>query len=55
MIVLSTRDVQQRKCFGNCWDKLDPLAVYPQNQALLAQFAFEETLQNIGYDCGVQI
>ncbi len=30
------------------WNKEDPLAIYRDNQNLLAWFAFEETVRNIG-------
>lgn len=35
--------------FGNKWDKEDPLALEDFNRNLLAWFAFEETLRNVGY------
>lgn len=36
--------------FGDNWYKDDPLAIYDENQNLLAWFGFEEMLRKIGYE-----
>lgn len=36
--------------FGKNWHKDDPLAIYDENQNLLAWFGFEEMLRKIGYE-----
>ena len=39
---------------GDQWDKSDPLALWADNQNLLAWFGFEETITNIAYKFGIE-
>ena len=39
---------------GDKWDKSDPLALWTDNQNLLAWFAFEETIRNIAIKFGIE-
>ena len=40
--------------FGDKWDETDLLAVWENNQNLLAWFGFEETITNIAYKFGIE-
>ena len=40
--------------FGKNWDKTDLLALESNNKNLLAWFGFEETLNNIAYQFGIE-